>query len=818
MKQILLIVLLSTLTLFSQNLLEEILKKERELQFLSKKIGEISNESNKIYLSGTALEIFHSKKDLIEKTNEQLNTGYYHINSFLKDYRSLKIKHKYDKICFEPIFDNLKDKFGRSYKFAEEELNVIENLKSEISTELKDNVGKIGTRSGELEREKWDDYLETFSDSLFNYLISDIDKDSDNMTRALKTISGINLKKKQVMLTFDDGPHYKYTSKILDILEEKEIPAMFFQVTKNIADITDTLNYDFKFRKNSLISKRIHNNPLFLLASHSNSHPDLKAIDSSQAIKEIDYSFYILDTLTEKRNTLFRPPYGSYNETVYNHLQKRNSKPFLWNIDSRDWADKVPESIAHTVISETKRWGKGVILLHDIHKQTLDALPMIIDSLVQNEYEFVLWDGKEVLNKKKLQKREKPKNSNFYAQKHALVIGINDYNYLPNLSYAVADARGIKTLLLDKLGFEEKNIQLIENGEATRQNIFSIINNNFSEEKVDVNDAVFIFYAGHGLTLDLSNGNKAGFIAPVNSDRYLKNGNAISMTEIEYFNEIIPAKHVFWIMDACYSGLALTRSSGNSRYIEQITSRKGRQILTAGGADEEVADGGPEGHSIFTWNLIKGLEGAADLNGDRYITASELFNYVPEQVSLMSTQTPAFGNLVGSEGGDFVFELQEGFNELSKSSNQYSDSNIELLNEIKKLKEQITALETKNTPDTNSHVYYNNLGLEYYRKKDYENAILFFKKSIDQDNNYVEAINNLGFVYYKNSDYENALKYVQKAIELDPERKTAYLNLADIYFELNQKEKAKENYLIYLETAKDNDFKKKIQDKINTLD
>src|SRR5690606_33453381 len=66
----------------------------------------------------------------------------------------------------------------------------------------------------------------------------------------------------------------------------------------------------------------------------------------------------------------------------------------------------------------------------------------------------------------------------------------------------------------------------------------------------------------------------------------------------------------------------------------------------------------PGGHSIFTWTLLQGLNGRADLDKNNIITASELGAFVAPAVSAASSQTPAFGNMVGSEGGDFVFELE----------------------------------------------------------------------------------------------------------------------------------------------------------------
>src|SRR5207248_2687687 len=107
-----------------------------------------------------------------------------------------------------------------------------------------------------------------------------------------------------------------------------------------------------------------------------------------------------------------------------------------------------------------------------------------------------------------------------------------------------------------------------------------------------------------------------------------------------------------------------------------------RQMLTAGGADEEVADNGPNGHSVFTWTLLQGLEGRADLNSDGFISAAELAAYVGPGVSALSHQTPAFGNLPGSEGGEFIFERRPETELLSEVSTQLDQEAIQINAEL----------------------------------------------------------------------------------------------------------------------------------------
>jgi formylglycine-generating enzyme required for sulfatase activity len=124
-------------------------------------------------------------------------------------------------------------------------------------------------------------------------------------------------------------------------------------------------------------------------------------------------------------------------------------------------------------------------------------------------------------------------------------------------------------------------------------------------------------------------------------------------------SKAIPAKHVFYVVDACYGGLlTVTRSIDKTprrdlAYLKEIAREPVRQVLTAGSKGEEVLDGGPNGHSVFTGRLIEVLEHAGD-----FITANEIQAILREKVygdarTRNYTQTPAYGALSGS--GDFVF-------------------------------------------------------------------------------------------------------------------------------------------------------------------
>lgn len=167
---------------------------------------------------------------------------------------------------------------------------------------------------------------------------------------------------------------------------------------------------------------------------------------------------------------------------------------------------------------------------------------------------------------------------------------------------------------------------------------------------------MLFFFAGHGHTTEGNKG-QVGYLVP--TDGNFENLNSfIRWDDLTRNGELIKAKHILFIIDACYSGLAFKRSitPGSKRFVSDLLQRPARQVLTAGKADQVVADGGgPQGkNSIFTGYLVEGLQGkACDKEG--ILTANFLMSYVFKNVGEDpdSEQTPHFGHLEGE--GDFIF-------------------------------------------------------------------------------------------------------------------------------------------------------------------
>ena len=203
-------------------------------------------------------------------------------------------------------------------------------------------------------------------------------------------------------------------------------------------------------------------------------------------------------------------------------------------------------------------------------------------------------------------------------------------------------------------------IKLLLNEEANKTNIVNVISD--VSLNAGKNDRILIFFSGHGETMHLPDGGEMGYLLPIDGSQDNLFASAIPMDDLTDFSNMSKAKHMLFLVDACYGGLAAVGTKSldakkTPNYIEKITNRKSRQIITAGGKTEKVIEKSEWGHSAFTKNLLSALgEWYADSNSDSYITADELGDYLSEKVTIDSEnqQTPQSRRLTSHEG-EFVF-------------------------------------------------------------------------------------------------------------------------------------------------------------------
>jgi len=238
------------------------------------------------------------------------------------------------------------------------------------------------------------------------------------------------------------------------------------------------------------------------------------------------------------------------------------------------------------------------------------------------------------------------------------VIGINDYQHWPELAGATGDARRVAAALRSQ-GFDE--VLELYDGEATRSAVLRLLSRDLATTVGD-EDLVVIYFAGHGHTETLPSGEKRGYVIPVDGTTDGVFSTAISMQELRKLADRLSAKHVYYAMDSCYSGLGFTRGisvvrKSSSDYIGKVTAMRAVQMVTAGMEGEEAIE--QDGAGLFTSSFLRALEGAADYDDDGWVTASEIGLFVRPDVTSRSKarQTPQFGTVEGQ--GEVVFRVRD---------------------------------------------------------------------------------------------------------------------------------------------------------------
>ena len=181
---------------------------------------------------------------------------------------------------------------------------------------------------------------------------------------------------KRVALTFDDGPHYKYTEKILDILKKYDVKATFFTVGTNVERFPE------------LIGRELGEG--HEVANHTYSHKHMAKLSDTEFKDEVEGWEDIMAQAHGYASKLFRPPEGILTDTERQAIADLGYDVVLWSIDTRDWAHNRVDRIVDTVISDVT--DGSVILFHDFisgDSPTPEALEIIIPKLKEMGYEFV---------------------------------------------------------------------------------------------------------------------------------------------------------------------------------------------------------------------------------------------------------------------------------------------------------------------------------------------------------------------------------------------------------------------------------------------
>jgi len=188
------------------------------------------------------------------------------------------------------------------------------------------------------------------------------------------TFTECNVEGPFVAITFDDGPHGGQTPRLLKMLKDRGIKATFFVVGQCVAESPE-------------IAKQIVTEG-HEIANHSWSHPLFTNLNEASVRDQIDRTHNVIKQTTGVTPTLLRPPYGGF--TVRQRAWANsiwNYKTILWDVDSLDWKHRSPSKTESIIVSGAKKG--SIILCHDIHKATVDAMPATLDALRARGFKFV---------------------------------------------------------------------------------------------------------------------------------------------------------------------------------------------------------------------------------------------------------------------------------------------------------------------------------------------------------------------------------------------------------------------------------------------
>ncbi len=179
--------------------------------------------------------------------------------------------------------------------------------------------------------------------------------------------------KKQVSISFDAAWGNEQTETLLNILDEKKVKATFFLVGMWVDKYPESVKE---------IAKRGHD-----VGNHSDTHPHLPQLSDDKVKDELEQCNTKIEKLIKKRPTLFRPPYGDYNNNVVTVTNDINMYCIQWDIDSLDWKNPTPQQMVERIKNNLKNG--SIILMHNGAENTPEALPTIIDTIKEEGYTIV---------------------------------------------------------------------------------------------------------------------------------------------------------------------------------------------------------------------------------------------------------------------------------------------------------------------------------------------------------------------------------------------------------------------------------------------
>jgi peptidoglycan-N-acetylglucosamine deacetylase len=204
-------------------------------------------------------------------------------------------------------------------------------------------------------------------------------RDAGKKTRAAAedpsiTFNSVHVDGPYIAMTFDDGPSATLTPKLLDLLAAHHIKATFFVIGENVAEHPEIV---------ARAAREGHE-----IANHSWSHPNLGKMSGDNVRSQLQRTDDAIQNATGKRPTLMRPPYGSITAREKRWIHDEfGYQIILWDVDPYDWKRPGPAVVRNRILKETQPG--SIVLSHDIHPGTIEAMPSTLDALEVKGFKFV---------------------------------------------------------------------------------------------------------------------------------------------------------------------------------------------------------------------------------------------------------------------------------------------------------------------------------------------------------------------------------------------------------------------------------------------
>jgi tetratricopeptide (TPR) repeat protein len=401
------------------------------------------------------------------------------------------------------------------------------------------------------------------------------------------------------------------------------------------------------------------------------------------------------------------------------------------------------------------------------------------------------------------------KPEGLYYKSWAIVIGVENYLLAPKIPGVIEDAKTVAQAFR-QLGFDEV-IELYDKDASVRR--LQQMLSDYLPRKVGRYDRLVLYFAGHAGVMQDLEGVELGYLVPWDA-QVGNTSKSMTFEQLKEFSRRSASKHTLFFLNAAVRGWEVSTAQSLSLEgrvaPEDETERRAVQVLTAGDKGEPLSQ--ENGKSFFVQELVKGLRGAADRNKNGWLMASEVGDYVKQQVSERSkgVQHPFFVQLEG-EGDTVLIEGRKAAfimgaeprstEERRQAAKMQYEQAVALLQTGKSPEEALERLDRALGYDPtfgDAYVLKGYVRLEIL--PNLQDALSAAKLAVQHASKNPDAQYTLGMIYEKRGQYAEAERAMREALVVNPNYTDVYFSLGTLYADkMKDQTKSVEAFTRYLE-------------------